>query len=63
MDFNSFSEGILVEYCSIQGPIKFVCHRYITICINPDNIKSRQTNIIVFPENWNEIKLFKQSNK
>jgi hypothetical protein len=63
MNYNSFAENVWVQYHSIKGPIKFVCHKYITLCINPQNSKQRQTNLLVYCTEWNDVTLFQESCK
>lgn len=63
MNYNSFAEGIWIQFQDTKGPIKFVCHNYITVCINPENHKARQTNRIIFSEDWPKVALFKESEK
>lgn len=63
MNYNSFAEGLMVEYLHIFGPIKFICHKYITVCVNTENEKPRQTNILIYEEYWNDVKIYKQSSK
>lgn len=63
MNYNSFAEGLLVEYLHICGPIRFICHKYITVCVNTEKHKSNQTNILIHKEHWPDVKIYKQSNK
>jgi hypothetical protein len=63
MNYSSFSEGLSVRYRDYVGTIKFICNSYITICINNNEIKLRQVCILVYSNQWEEIKLLKQSEK
>lgn len=63
MNYNSFTSDLWVQYQEWIGKIKFVSNRYITICINPEVNKEKQTHILIFPENWNQVSLLKESRK
>lgn len=63
MNFNSFAENLWVQYLNIEGPIRFICHQYITICVNSHKPKQNQTNILVYKENWSQVTLLKESYK
>lgn len=63
MNHNSFSKDLWVRYESFVGKIRHVCNSYITICICPEKEKSKQTCLIVYPENWEKVSLLKESDK
>ena len=63
MNPNSFAKDMIVTYDTIQGPIKFISSSYVTICINSHLPKQKQTNILVYRPNWNQISLLKESEK
>lgn len=63
MKFNSFSPNVWVMYKFTKGPIKFICDKYITVCINSDKPKSSQTNILIHREDWSQVTLIKESEK
>lgn len=60
---NVFSEGILVKYKHFIGTIRFVDTRYITICIREGVRKVNDVCILVFPNDWKNVQLMKESEK
>jgi hypothetical protein len=63
MNHNSLAKDLWVQYQEWIGQIKFVSHQYITFCINPDVYKSKHVDILIFPDDWNQILLLKESEK
>ena len=63
MNQNSFATDLWIQYQNLKGQIKFISHRYITLCINPEVHKSKQTHVLIFPEDWKNISLLKESEK
>lgn len=60
----SFAEGLEVQYKNNIGTIRFICDSYITICISKfPNERRRDVCILVYRENFNQIKLLKESSK
>jgi hypothetical protein len=60
---NTFYEGLNVRYRDHVGFVNFVCDKYITICINQLDHRSRDVCLLVYPQQWKEVQLLKQSEK
>jgi hypothetical protein len=60
---STFYSGLRVKYRDHVGVVHFVCEKYITICIQTFEHKSRDVCILVYSNQWNEIQLLKQSEK
>lgn len=60
----TFDEGLIVQYKDHIGTVRFICDSYITVCVNkfPDD-KRRDVCILVYKNNFNQIKLLKESSK
>lgn len=60
----SFAEGIEVYYKQMRGIVRFVCEQYITICVRkfPEEPR-RDVCLVVYPQQYNDIFLFKESEK
>jgi len=58
-----FSPGIAVYYQEHLGDIRFVCADYVTVCISTGETKSKDVCVIVYPHQYKDIKLEKQSQK
>lgn len=63
MKFDCFAEGLEVIYRDHVGFINFVCEQYITICLNRSEHWSRSVSILVYPQQWKEVHLYKESDK
>jgi len=59
----TFAEGIEVHYRGMYGVVDFVCEKYITICINRLEHKSRSVCLLVYPNQYSEVTLAKESGK
>jgi hypothetical protein len=59
----TFYSGLSVKYRDNVGVVDFVCEKYITICINQLEHKSRDVCLLVYPQQWKEVQLLKQSEK
>ena len=59
----TFAEGIEVYYRGIYGVVNFICEKYITICIKRSDHKSKDVCLLVYPNQYNEITLAKESDK
>jgi hypothetical protein len=59
-----FSEGLEVQYKHFIGTIRFVCNSYVTLCISqfPED-KRRDVCILIYPSEFDKIKLLKESTK
>jgi len=60
---NTFYEGLNVKYKDHTGFVSFVCEKYITICIQTFDHRSRDVCLLVYPQQWKEVQLLKQSEK
>ncbi len=57
MKIDSFYEGLEVQYKEFSGFVKFVNEEYITICINTNKNPLRDVCLLVYPNQWAEVKL------
>jgi hypothetical protein len=62
MKESQFSKGNVVQYRNQIGQVYFVCHEYITICLNPEAPKAKHICILVHPSKWNQVILCNTSN-
>jgi hypothetical protein len=60
----NFSEGIDVIYKNHMGKIRFICNEYLTLCVNhfPEE-KQRDVCILIYRNEFDKIKLLKESGK
>jgi hypothetical protein len=60
----AFAKGLLVQYENYIGNIRFVSNSYVTLCVNsfPEE-KRRDVCMLIFREDFNKIKLLKESQK
>ena len=58
------AEGLDVQYKQYIGTIRFICNSYLTLCISqfPEE-RRRDVCILVYREEFNQIKLLKESTK
>jgi len=59
----TFAEGIEVHYRGMYGRVDFVCEKYITICVCKMEHRSKDVCLLVYPEQYNEVTLAKESSK
>lgn len=59
----TFYSGLNVKYREQVGVVDFVCEKYITICIKTFEHKSKNVCLLVYPSQWKEVQLLKQSEK
>ena len=59
----TFYSGLDVKYKDHVGVVNFVCEKYITICIKTFEHKSRDVCLLVYPQQWKEVQLLKESEK
>jgi len=59
----TFAEGIEVYYRGMHGVVDFICEKYITVCICRKEQKSKDVCLLVYPSQYGEITLAKESNK
>jgi hypothetical protein len=60
---NTFYSGLDVKYKDHVGFVNFVCEKYITICINQLEHRSKDVCLLVYREQWKEVQLLKESEK
>jgi hypothetical protein len=60
MNLDCFSENMIVKYKDHIGKIRFIGHEYITLCIGK---YQREVCILIYPNQWKDIELLKQSEK
>jgi hypothetical protein len=60
----TFSEGLVVQYKDFIGTIRFVCNSYVTFCISqfPEEPR-RDVCLLIYPSEFDKIKLLKESTK
>jgi hypothetical protein len=63
MKNSAFAEGVLVKYKSMTGTIRFVCDQYVTVCVSTYDHKSRDVCVLVYRDEWETLKLLKESDK
>ena len=59
----TFYSGLGVKYKDNVGFVDFICEKYITVCICRMDHKSRDVCLLVYPSQYGEITLAKESNK
>ena len=59
----TFYSGLNVKYREQVGVVDFVCEKYITVCIKTFEHKSKNVCLLVYPSQWKEVQLLKQSEK
>ena len=59
----TFAEGIEVYYRGMYGRVDFVCEKYITICVRRMEHRSKNVFLLVYPSQYDEIILAKESTK
>jgi hypothetical protein len=58
-----FHSGLNVYYHEQFGTIRFVCSEYVTVCIKQGEDRLNDICILVYPHQYGDIKLEKQSQK
>ena len=59
----TFYSGLEVKYKGQIGFVDFVCEKYITICVNQLEHRSKDVCLLVYPSQWKEVQLLKESEK
>jgi hypothetical protein len=59
----SFAEGIIVQYKDWVGEVRFVCDEYISVCVRVGNNRVNDVCVLVHRNDWNQVKLLKESGK
>ena len=60
---NTFYSGLNVKYKDHIGVVDFVCEKYITICIDKLEHRSKDVCLLVYPQHWKDVQLLKESEK
>jgi hypothetical protein len=60
---NSFATGVIVQYKEWVGEVRFVCGDYVSICTSVGKHISEDICVLVYKNNWNQVKLLKESDK
>ncbi|NDG30036.1 hypothetical protein EB118_08145 [bacterium] len=60
---DQFYEGLEVYYHEQLGTIRFICSEYVTVCIKQGEDKLNDICILVYPHQYGDIKIEKQSQK
>jgi hypothetical protein len=50
-----FTPGEKVYYKGLSGTVNFVCSKYITILVKKGEHKSLDVNVLVHPENYDNV--------
>jgi hypothetical protein len=59
----SFYNGLEVRYRDHEGVINFICEKYITICIEDSDHKLKDVSLLVYRNQWKDVRLMKESEK
>lgn len=60
----TFAIGAPICYNNVCGIVTFICDQSLSFCLNPEEINRRKhINVVVYRNQWNKIKLQKQSTK
>ena len=59
----TFYSGLNVKYKDHIGVVDFVCEKYITICIDKLEHRSKDVCLLVYPQHWKDVQLLKESEK
>jgi hypothetical protein len=59
----TFYSGLNVKYMDNVGVVDFVCEKYITICIDRLGHRSKDVCLLIYPNQWKNVQLLKQSEK
>ncbi len=63
MKKNTFSKGIEIDYLNFTGHITFVGDSYLTVCIQRFDHRVRDVNLLIYTNQWKDIRLKKESGK
>lgn len=59
----NFSSGLEVFYKNLCGTVNFVCDTYITITVVKSEHPKNDVNVLVYREDWKQVRLAKESSK
>jgi len=60
---NSFATGVIVQYKEWVGEVRFVCKDYVSICTSIGKHISEDICVLVYRQNWANVRLLKESDK
>jgi hypothetical protein len=63
MTRSSFTKGLEVYYRGMFGKIDFISEHYVTVCIRTFEERVRDVCLIVYPQDYCDITLVKESTK
>ena len=63
MPKTSLTEGTEVYYNGMYGVVRFVCNHYSTVCVRSFTEKMKDVCILVYPDEYDQILLAKESTK
>jgi hypothetical protein len=59
----TFYQGLEVRYKRQVGFVDFICEKYITICLRKFEERSKDVCLLVYPPQWKDVQLLKESDK
>jgi hypothetical protein len=59
----TFYSGLNVKYKDNVGFVDFICEKYITICLGQSEHRSKDVCILIYPNQWKNVQLLKESEK
>jgi hypothetical protein len=59
----TFYQGLGVRYKQHTGFIDFVSEKYVTLCLKVFEDRSRSVCLLIYPEQWKDVQLLKESDK
>ena len=64
MKKDTFASGVIVQYKEHVGYVDFICDEYFTVCIDDSShLRLNHVCILVYKQDWNDVKLLKESTK
>lgn len=58
-----YAEGTQVYYKNFLGVVSFVCDKYICVLVKKGNHKSHDVNVLVYRDQFDMLRLYKESDK
>jgi hypothetical protein len=59
----TFYQGLEVRYKQHVGFVEFISEKYITICLRKFKDRSKDVCLLVYPAQWKDVQLLKESDK
>jgi len=64
MSHDVFAKGVYVQYKDHVGYIDFMCEDYFTLCVDDRAVERvHHVCILIYKTKWDQVKLWKQSEK